>query len=164
MDTFFWNGHGFPGLASGSLDTTVDFYYSVLVPWFQIHYRDVETYKRDGDRTMIGLKGNSTIGLDWKANTYSVSVNGVEVAKDGDTFCPLGNDRIAFYAKEDKQLSATLPAGWKPGSVVARALTVDKAEDVRHGQGREGNGVRVRPAPGDAVPRPGRDAGYLRTQ
>jgi hypothetical protein len=130
LDTFFWNGHGYPGLSSGSLDTTVDFYYSVLVPWFQVHYRDVESYRRDGQRTVIGLKGNSTIDLDFSANKYTITVNGVEVARDGDTFCPLGKDRIAFYSKNDRTLSAALPTGWIAGDTVARALSVDKAEEV----------------------------------
>ncbi len=130
LDTFFWNGHGYPGLSSGSLDKTVEFYYGVLVPWFQVHSRDVESFRREGDRTIIGLAGNATIDLDRKANRYTLTVNGAEIARDGDTFCPIGDDRIAFYSKSDKTLSAALPAGWKPGDVVARALSEDKAEAV----------------------------------
>ena len=129
FDTFFWNGHGFPGL-TGSLDNTVDFYYSVLLPWFQVHARDVESYRRDGSRTVIGLKGNTTIDLDWAATNCTVTVNGAEVARNGDTFCPVGNDRIALFSKSDKQLSAALPAGWNPQDIAARALSVDKAEEV----------------------------------
>jgi hypothetical protein len=128
-DTFFWNGHGFPGL-SGSLDNTVDFYYSVLLPWFQVHSRDVESFRRDGDRTIMGLKGNAAIELDWSTNRYSVTVNGIEIARDGDTFCPVGDDRIAFYSKSDKQLSTALPARWKAGELVARVLTIDGAEET----------------------------------
>ncbi|HZP60026.1 MAG TPA: hypothetical protein VFB27_06835, partial [Opitutaceae bacterium] len=130
QDSFFWNGHAFPGISSGSLDHVVEFYYGVLVPWFQVHSRDVESFRREGERTIIGLAGNTTIELDRNANRYAITVNGVEVARDGDTFCPVGDDRIAFYSKNDKPLSAALPAGWNPGEVVARALSADKSEDV----------------------------------
>ena len=130
LDTFFWNGHGYPGLSSGSLNKTVDFYYEVLLPWFQVHYRDIESYQRDGDRISIGLQGDATIDLNRTAGSYTITVNGVEIARDGDTFCPVGDDRIAFYSKADKTLSAALPAGWKPGEVVARALFEDKSESV----------------------------------
>lgn len=129
LDTLFWNGHGFVGLGSPSVDQAVDFYYEVLLPWMQVHARDVESFRRDGDRVVIGLKG-ATLDLDRKANTYAVKVGDVEIARDGDTFCPFGDDRIAFYAHADKTLTAALPSGWNADEVVARALSVDQAEPV----------------------------------
>jgi hypothetical protein len=99
-----------------------------LVPWYQVHYRNIEAFLRDGDRTVISLEGNSKIDLDWKSDQYSVTVNGVEVAKDGDTFCPIGKDRVAFYSRTAKQLSAPLPEGWDANAVVARAMGTDKTE------------------------------------
>jgi hypothetical protein len=79
---------------------------------------------------VIGIAGNSSIDLDWKSKGYAVRVNGVEVARDGDTFCPVGNDRIAFYSKKGGRLSAPVPAGWNPQSVAALALYPDRAEEV----------------------------------
>jgi len=55
-------------------------------------------------------------------------VNGVDVARDGDTFCPIGKDRVAFYSGAAKQLSAPLPEGWDANSVVAVTMSGDKKE------------------------------------
>jgi hypothetical protein len=56
-----------------------------------------------------------------------VVVNNVEVARDGDTFCPIGDNRLAFFSKSEKQLSAALPAGWD-SSVAALALSESGSE------------------------------------
>ncbi|HEY3841070.1 MAG TPA: endo-alpha-N-acetylgalactosaminidase family protein [Bryobacteraceae bacterium] len=127
--TLFYNGHEFFGGPETPEHLTA-FYYSEMVPWYQVHYRDVVSYKREGDRTVIGLEGNSSIDIDWKTSRYTVTVNGVEVAKDGDTFCPVGRDRIAFYSRKGGQLSAPLPSDWNAGSIAALALYSDHAEEV----------------------------------
>jgi hypothetical protein len=127
--SFFYNGHEFPWLPKEDWEREfANFYYGKLVPWYQVHYRNIESFLRDGDRTVIGLEGNSRIDLDWKTNAYSVTVGGVEVARDGDTFCPIGLDRVAFYARTAKQLSAPLPEGWDANAIVALTLSADKAE------------------------------------
>ncbi len=129
LHTFFHNGHGFPWLtAETNLEDFVEFFWETIVPWYQTHYKNVETFHREGDRTVIGLEGNSKIDIDWKANRYSVVVNGAEIARDGDTFCPLGKDRIAFYSKTGAELSAPLPAGWENQQMRALALFADRAE------------------------------------
>jgi hypothetical protein len=127
--SLFYNGHEFFGGAE-TPERLTNYYYSELVPWYQVHYRDVESFRRDGDRTVIGLAGNSSIDIDWKTMRYTVTVNGAEVAKDGDTFCPVGNDRIAFYSKTGRKLSAPLPRGWDPAAIAALALYEDKAEEA----------------------------------
>jgi len=53
------------------------------------------------------------------------------VARDGDVFCPIGADRIAFYSRKGGTLSAPLPAGWNEKSLVARALYTDHAEEAK---------------------------------
>ena len=128
--SLFYNGHEFFGGGAETPEHLTDFYYGMMVPWFQVHYRDVESYQREGDRTVMGLAGNSQIDIDWKNSRYTVTVNGVEIARDGATFCPIGEDRIAFYSKTGKELSAPLPKGWDPGAVVALALFADRAEEV----------------------------------
>lgn len=127
--SLFYNGHEFFGGAE-TPEYLTNYYYSMMVPWYKVHYHDVESFKRDGDRTVIGLEGNSSIDLDWKNSRYTVTVEGAEIAKDGDTFCPVGSGRIAFYSKTGKQLSAPLPKGWDPGAIAALALYADKAEEV----------------------------------
>jgi hypothetical protein len=128
--SLFYNGHEFFG-GPETPEHYADLYFEMMVPWYQVHYRDVESYRREGDRTVIGLAGNSTIDIDWKALRYTVMVNGAEVAHDGDVFCPIGNDRIAFYSRKGATLSAPLPAEWKPDAVVAQALYTDRVEDAK---------------------------------
>jgi len=126
---FFYNGHEFPWLPAEDWERSfTNFYYGTLVPWYQVHYRNIEAFLRDGDRIVIGLEGNSRIDLDWKNDLYTITANGVEVAKDGDTFCPIGKDRVAFYSRTAKELSASLPEGWDANAVVARAIWADKTE------------------------------------
>jgi hypothetical protein len=50
----------------------------------------------------------------------------VEVARDDSTFCPVDNDKIAFYSLAPQTLTATLPAGWKAEEMAAVALSTDK--------------------------------------
>jgi hypothetical protein len=127
--SLFYNGHEFFGGAE-TTEHLADYYYGMMVPWFQVHYRNVESYRREGDRTVMGLAGNSKIDIDWKNLRYSVTVNGAEVARDGDTFCPLGTDRIAFYSRTGRELSAPLPRGWDANALAALALYEDHAEEV----------------------------------
>jgi hypothetical protein len=127
--SFFYNGHEFPWIPQQDWERRMaGFYYGVLVPWYQVHYKNIEAFLRDGDRTVLTLEGNSKIDLDWKSDQYSVTVGGVEVAKDGDTFCPIGQDRVAFYSRSAKTLSAALPDGWDANAVVAVALSTEKTE------------------------------------
>ncbi len=127
--TLFYNGHEFFG-GPETPEHLADFYYSEMVPWFQVHYKEIESYRRDGDRTHIGLEANSSIDIDWKAKTYSLTLHGVEVARNGDTFCPVGDDRIAFYSKRGGRLTAPMPQGWDPHSIAAFALFPDHAEEA----------------------------------
>ncbi|HKE23584.1 MAG TPA: endo-alpha-N-acetylgalactosaminidase family protein [Bryobacteraceae bacterium] len=127
--SLFYNGHEFFGGAE-TPEHLVDYYYSMMIPWFQVHYRDVESYRRENGRTVIGLAGNSKIEIDWNDSRYSVRVNGTEIAKDGDTFCPLGDDRLAFYSPSGKELSAPVPAKWNPDAVAVLELYADHAEEV----------------------------------
>jgi hypothetical protein len=128
--TLFYNGHEFFG-GPETPEHLAEFYYSEMVPWFQAHYRKVESYRREGDRTRIGLEGNSSIDIDWKNLRYTLAINGAEVAKDGDTFCPVGDDRVAFYSKKGGRLSAPLPKGWDPAKMAALALFTDHAEEAK---------------------------------
>lgn len=132
LHTFFYNGHEFPWLPQEDWERHfASFYYGTLVPWYQVHYLNIEAFLRDGDRTVISLEGNSRVDLDWKNDEYTVTVGGVDVAKDGDTFCPVGRDRVAFYSRAAKQLSAPLPEGWDANAVAAFALSADKKEAAK---------------------------------
>ncbi len=56
-------------------------------------------------------------------------LDGLEIARDGSTFCQLDEGRIAIYSLEAKNLSALLPQGWDAAKIAAVALSVDKAEE-----------------------------------
>jgi Endo-alpha-N-acetylgalactosaminidase len=127
--SLFYNGHEFFG-GPETPEHYAELYYAMMVPWYLVHARDVESYRRDRDRTVIGLAGNSRIDIDWKHLRYAVTVNGVEIAKDGDTFCPIGGDRIAFYSKKGGRLSAPLPKDWNAQAIAALALYPDHAEEA----------------------------------
>lgn len=124
----FYNGHEFFG-GPETPEHVAAFYYGMMAPWYQVHYRNVESFKRQGDRIVIGLEGNSKIEIDFQTKRYSVTVNGAEIARDGDTFCPIGKDRIGFYSRTGKELSSPLPKGWDPGAIAALALYEDRAEE-----------------------------------
>ncbi|HEV2501001.1 MAG TPA: hypothetical protein VGY31_15640 [Terriglobia bacterium] len=79
---------------------------------------------------MIGLKGNSLIDLDWGTKSYSVTVDGHEIAHDGSTSCPLDDSRVAFYSLRGKKLSFPLPEGWNEKQMAAFVLDVHKPEPI----------------------------------
>lgn len=139
MNTLFYNGcmHWISRADLDRKDIT-DLYYLNLVPWFKVQNRQMESFVRNGDRTVIGLEGNSRIEQDWGAKTYSVSVDQVEIARDLATFCPLDGDRIAFYAHTERPLSAPMPKAWKQNEMIGLALSPEKAErfPVRVADGR----------------------------
>jgi hypothetical protein len=127
--SLFYNGHEFPWLPQEDWEREfANFYYAEMVPWYQVHYRNIESFLREGDRTVVGLEGNSRIDLDWKSGEYTVTVGGVDVASNGDTFCPVGRDRVAFYSRSAKELIAPLPEGWDATAVVGRTMSANSAE------------------------------------
>ncbi|HWR37439.1 MAG TPA: endo-alpha-N-acetylgalactosaminidase family protein [Clostridia bacterium] len=109
-----------------------DLFYFAMAPWFRIHKRNVEGYRREGDRTVIDLEGNSRVDINWKAKTYAIFADGAEIARTFATFCPMGDDRIAFYAQQSGELSAALPSGWRTEKIAAFALFTGQAERVDH--------------------------------
>jgi hypothetical protein len=146
--SLFYNGHEFFG-GDETPEHLTDYYYTMMVPWYQVHDRDVEWFRREGERTVIGLAGNSKIDIDWKARRYSVVVNGVEVASGGNTFCPVGNGRVALYSRAGARLSTVLPGGWDAKTIAALALYAGKAEEVP--VNLDGGRVTVEVSPGRPV-------------
>jgi hypothetical protein len=107
----------------------LDSFYLAMVPWFRLHMLNVEGFERAGEQTSTMLEGSGNhVDIDWEKKSYSVTLDGAEVARDSATFCPLGKDRIALYTVGDGPLTATLPAGWNPGQVSATSLFADRKE------------------------------------
>jgi len=107
-----------------------DTWYLGLLPWFHLHSLNIESFNREGERVTLGMEGNSRIVLDYAQKTYSVVLNGIEVARDDSTFCPVGHGKIAFYTLVPQTLTAALPEGWKAEEMAAVALSTDKRVPV----------------------------------
>ncbi len=70
LASLFYNGHEFPWIPQEGWERAfTNLYYGRLVPWYQVHYRNIESFLREGERTLIGLEGNSKVDLDWKTNS-----------------------------------------------------------------------------------------------
>lgn len=130
MKTLFYNGCSHAIVrADMNLNDAIDTFYLVMVPWFQLHARNVESFQRDGDRSVIGLEGNAVIDINWNSKTYSAALNGSPICSEAGTFCPLGENRIAFYSPSSRELSAQLPQGWEAQELRAARLTPTGRED-----------------------------------
>jgi hypothetical protein len=127
--TLFYNACPHVMIRSNTdLREVADLFYLMMVPWFKVFHRNIESFRREGSRIVIGLEGNSRIDLDETQKTYSVTVDGTEVARNGSTFCPLDESRIAFYSAKPTDLTAPLPKSWNPAKVSATALSTGKGE------------------------------------
>ena len=107
-----------------------DIYYLMWLPWRRLHARSVVSFRRDGARTITGLEGNGLIDIDWSTQRYRAQADGVEIARDGATCCPVGDDRLAFYATTARELEYPLPAGWRASNVAAQTLTGDEPTEA----------------------------------
>ena len=101
-----------------------------VVPWLHIHDLDVEGFKREGDRSIIELGRRSKFEVNWMTREYSVVVDDVEIANQQGTFCPIDEDRVAFFSRESRRLQAVLPSGWDATRITALALHADHREPV----------------------------------
>jgi hypothetical protein len=142
LNMLFYNACPHLSITTSSSPAEItDLFYLMMVPWFKLQSRNIESFLRQDERTLIGLQGNSEIDLDWQNKTYKVTIDGVEVARDGSTFCPLDDHRLSFYSLAAKDLTALLPKGWNPASITARVLTKGGSQDVP--MAVEGGRVRV---------------------
>jgi Endo-alpha-N-acetylgalactosaminidase len=131
LSMLFYNAcqHPYTGTNSQYGDIT-DIFYLMMVPWFKVYNRKMESFRREGERTVIGLEGNAQIDLDWQNKNYKVNLDGVEVARTGSITCPLGSDRIAFYRIQAGDLSIPLPKGWRAEEISARLLTSEAPQAI----------------------------------
>jgi Endo-alpha-N-acetylgalactosaminidase len=125
----FWNSRPGPWYINATdRGDIADFYFLTVLPWIQIHDSEIESYKREGDRSTIGLSRRSKLEVNWMTRQYSVVVDGVEVASEKGTFCPLDQDRIAFFSRDSRSLQAELPAGWDASRIAGWVLFTDHRE------------------------------------
>jgi hypothetical protein len=127
----FWNSRPGPWYTNATDRRDVaDFYFMTVLPWLHIHDLDIEGFKREGDRNVIELGRRSKLEVNWMTREYSVVVDDVEIANQHGTFCPIDEDRVAFFSRESRRLQAVLPSGWDATKITALALYVDHREPV----------------------------------
>lgn len=114
-----------PTADAETLAKAVDAFYIIQVPWLLLRDRPLETWERQGDIETLGYGFGTRVRLDWEHTGYSISVDGVEIARDHGTFAPFGEGRLAFYSLEAAELCARLPNGWNPDQMTARVLRAD---------------------------------------
>jgi hypothetical protein len=141
-----------------NFDSVLDSFYLLRLPWSKLHRLRVESFRRVGKRSIIGVESGSSIDLDWENNTYKAMVNGVEIAETGSTFCPLDERRIAFYSTESRELSVPVPKGWVAANMRAKNLFNDKAEPTGFAVRADRVIVHVRPRIPTIVYRDGESA------
>jgi hypothetical protein len=125
----FWNSRPGPWYNNSTDRRDIaDFYFMTVLPWMHIHDLEIEGFKGEGDHSVIELGRRSRLSVDWMTRDYSVVVDDVEVANQHGTFCPIDDERVAFFSRESRRLQAALPAGWDAARITARALFVDHRE------------------------------------
>lgn len=125
LKMLFYNGYAHASFRGASdLKATTDLYYLMMVPWFQLHGRNIERFHREGERTTITLDGHAVIEMDWSKLSYVVKIAGVTIARALSTSCPLDERRIAFYSQTAQELSTPLPSARPATGLKAFALSV----------------------------------------
>ena len=119
----FWNTRSSLWFgASTDRSQMAEFYYLVVLPYSKLHALTVEAYEKIGNSRRLVLENNSHVTRNLANHAYSAAVDGIEIARDGSTSCPIDGNRIAFYALTARTLNYPLPGGWSASSVIARAM------------------------------------------
>jgi len=100
-----------------------DTWYLSLLPWFHLKTLPIESFRREGDSVHIGMTPNTYITIDWAAKTYSVTLNGTQIATNDSVTCPINDDKLAFYSLTAKTLRTQLPPNWRADQVAAVTLS-----------------------------------------
>lgn len=87
-----------------------DIYYLNYVPWFLIKSLDMLSYSCSGGIYRMDLENDCHIDLDYPQRRWKVTYQGNTILENDNLSCPMSGDRLAFYSKEGKTLSYTLPA------------------------------------------------------
>ena len=109
----------------GDIDRTqiTDTWYLGLLPWFHLRALPIESFRRDGDTVHIGMTPETHVTIDWAAKTYSVILNGTEIATHDSVACPINDDKVAFYSLTPKTFRTPLPPTWKADQITAVTLS-----------------------------------------
>jgi hypothetical protein len=101
-----------------------DFYYLIALPFSKLHLLSVEAYESTNSSRRLLLEQGSQITMDITSEAYSAEWKGMEIAKNDATFCPIDENRIAFYTGSARQLRYPIPSAWNPAEITARTLSL----------------------------------------
>lgn len=119
-DLLYHNAAKHSWFRKGESDRRItDIYYLNYVPWFLLHRLAITGYQVRGGVYDIELEQNAKIHLDKQAEGWYVEYGKNRILEDRKLSCPLGKDRIAFYADQDCCLSY----GGLKGAVVKEAFS-----------------------------------------
>lgn len=97
----YWNSRPGPWYVKATDRTDIaDFYFLTVLPLSKIHKRNIETCQREGYSSLIGLSQDSKLDVNWMSRDYAVVADGVAIAGNNSAFCPIDEERIAFYSRE----------------------------------------------------------------
>jgi hypothetical protein len=122
----FWNSR--PGVwyeQKTDRRTITDFYYLVVLPYNKVHSLDVDSYSIAGSRHVLHLEAASKITMDTGGSSYEVVWNGITIATDESTTCPIDANRVAFYSRAGGRLEFPVPSHWTAADITARYLSVE---------------------------------------
>lgn len=102
--------------------TVAELYFLVTLPFSKLHQLEVQSYSSEGSRRVLLLANRSSIERDTSKGSYVAVFEGVEIARDDATFCPLDEGRIAFYSRTARQLRYPMPKGWNGHEITARSM------------------------------------------
>lgn len=101
-----------------------DFYFLVVLPFSKLQHLSAMAFESNGSVRRIILENGARITIDTANDSYLAEINGVEIARDESTSCPIDSNRIAFYSRVPRELRYPLPSAWDPSKVLGRRLAL----------------------------------------
>jgi hypothetical protein len=119
---FYGGGPRFMTRFNEDRQTVAETFYLQAVPWMLLHQRNILAFTQEEKQSRILIEGGE-IRVSLDTGTYSVSLDGAEVATDKWVAAPLGSDRVVLYATEARTVRVPIPKSWNQKSVEATVAT-----------------------------------------
>lgn len=87
-------------------------YYLLYLPWFLLHKLEVVDYREENGDIVMELEENSFIRSSGQTGEYRIAWRGREISKNESVFCPVDENKIAFYSKTNAKLRYCFPEGF----------------------------------------------------
>lgn len=114
-----------------SAQRITDIFYLNYVPWFLLNRLEITDYQVQNGRYDIYLEKRSHIHIDYPNGNWYVEYEGARILERERLTCPIGKEKIAFYAHEDCELHVRMPEGAKTAGAYACYEDGRREETVR---------------------------------